>query len=79
MLLEVKQPKAALAEYQKTMAKEPNRFRALAGAAAAGRPGGRPGGLNQVLPAAGGDLSERRYARPPGIAGGAGGEVVGSS
>ena len=35
MLLELKQPKAALAEYQKTMAKEPNRFRALAGAAAA--------------------------------------------
>jgi tetratricopeptide (TPR) repeat protein len=35
MLLEVKQPKAALAEYQKTIAKEPNRFRALAGAATA--------------------------------------------
>ena len=34
MLLELKQPKEALAEYQKTMAKEPNRFRALAGAAA---------------------------------------------
>jgi hypothetical protein len=35
MLLELKQPKAALVEYQKTMAKEPNRFRAIAGAAAA--------------------------------------------
>jgi hypothetical protein len=35
MLLELKQPKAALAEYQKTIAKEPNRFRALAGAATA--------------------------------------------
>ena len=35
MLLELKQPKEALAEFQKTMAKEPNRFRALAGAAAA--------------------------------------------
>ena len=35
MLMELKQPKAALAEFQKTMAKEPNRFRALAGAAAA--------------------------------------------
>jgi hypothetical protein len=35
MLLELKQPKAALVEYQKTMAKEPNRFRALAGGAAA--------------------------------------------
>ncbi len=35
MLLELKQPKAALAEYKKTIAKEPNRFRALAGAAAA--------------------------------------------
>jgi hypothetical protein len=35
MLLELKQPKDALAAYQKTMAKEPNRFRAVAGAAAA--------------------------------------------
>ena len=35
MLLELQQPKAALVEYEKTMAKEPNRFRALAGAAAA--------------------------------------------
>src|SRR5262245_3566877 len=35
MLLQVKQPKAALAEFQKTMAKEPNRFRGIAGAAAA--------------------------------------------
>jgi tetratricopeptide (TPR) repeat protein len=35
MLLELKQPKEALAEYQKTMGKEPNRFRAVAGAAAA--------------------------------------------
>ncbi len=35
MLLEAGQPKAALAEFQKTMAKEPNRFRAIAGAATA--------------------------------------------
>jgi hypothetical protein len=35
MLLEMKQPKAALAEFRKTIAKEPNRFRALAGAATA--------------------------------------------
>jgi tetratricopeptide (TPR) repeat protein len=35
MLLEVKQAKAALVEFQKTMVKEPNRVRALAGAAAA--------------------------------------------
>jgi len=35
MLLEQKQPKAALAEFRKAMAKEPNRFRALAGAASA--------------------------------------------
>ena len=35
MLLQLKQPKAALAEFEKTMAKEPNRFRAVAGAAAA--------------------------------------------
>ena len=35
LLLELKQPKDALAAYRKTMAKEPNRFRAIAGAAAA--------------------------------------------
>jgi tetratricopeptide (TPR) repeat protein len=35
MLLQLKQPKEALAEFQKTMAKEPNRFRGIAGAAAA--------------------------------------------
>ena len=35
MLLELKQPKAALAEFRKTIAKEPNRFRGIAGAAAA--------------------------------------------
>jgi hypothetical protein len=35
MLLQVKQPKAALAEFEKVMVKEPNRFRAVAGAAAA--------------------------------------------
>ena len=35
MLLELKQPGAAMEEFRKTMAKEPNRFRALAGAAAA--------------------------------------------
>ena len=35
MLLELKQPGAALDEFKKTMAKEPNRFRALSGAAAA--------------------------------------------
>ena len=32
MLLELKEPKDALAEFEKTMAKEPNRFRAVAGA-----------------------------------------------
>ncbi len=32
MLLQLKRPKEALAEFQKTLAKEPNRFRALAGA-----------------------------------------------
>ena len=35
MLLQVKQPKAALTEFQKVMVKEPNRFRAIAGAASA--------------------------------------------
>ena len=43
MLLELKQPKDALAAFQKTMAKEPNRFRALVGAArAASEIGDRP-------------------------------------
>ena len=77
MLLELKQPKAALAEYQKTMAKEPNRFRALAGgAAAAAQAGDRAASLKyyqQLLTI----CSEGGHARPPGIAGGAGGEVVG--
>jgi tetratricopeptide (TPR) repeat protein len=35
MLLELKRPKDALVEFKKTMTKEPNRFRALAGSAAA--------------------------------------------
>jgi hypothetical protein len=35
MLLQLKQPKDALAEFKKTMTKEPNRFRGIAGAAAA--------------------------------------------
>ena len=35
MLLALKRPKEALAEFQKTIVKEPNRFRALAGAASA--------------------------------------------
>ena len=35
MLLQVKRPKDALAEFEKTMAKEPNRFRGVAGAMAA--------------------------------------------
>lgn len=43
MLLELKQPKAALAEFQKAMVKEPNRFRALAGAATAAAQSGDPG------------------------------------
>src|SRR5262249_8413864 len=35
MLLQVNRPAAALAEFRKTIAKEPNRFRGIAGAAAA--------------------------------------------
>ena len=42
MFLELKRPKEALAEFQKTIAKEPNRFRALAGAAAAATQAGDP-------------------------------------
>jgi hypothetical protein len=40
MLLQLKQPKDALVEFRKTMAKEPNRFRGLAGAAAAAEQAG---------------------------------------
>jgi len=42
MLLELKRPKDALAEFHKTMAKEPNRFRAIAGAARAAAQSGDP-------------------------------------
>jgi hypothetical protein len=35
MLLQMNRPKDALAEFQKTMTKEPNRFRGIAGAARA--------------------------------------------
>jgi hypothetical protein len=35
MLLELKRPREAAAEFQKTIAKEPNRLRAKKGAAAA--------------------------------------------
>jgi hypothetical protein len=46
MLLQLKRPKDALAEFEKTLAKEPNRFRALSGAmeaalASGNRAGGR--------------------------------------
>ena len=34
-LLQLKQPKPALAEFEATLAREPNRFRALSGAATA--------------------------------------------
>ena len=43
MLLELKQPTDALVAFQKTMAKEPNRFRAVAGAARAAADGGDAG------------------------------------
>jgi hypothetical protein len=42
MLLQLKRPKEALVEYRKTMAREPNRFRALAGAAEAATQAGDP-------------------------------------
>jgi hypothetical protein len=42
MLLQLDRPKDALAEFRKTMAKEPNRFRGLAGAAAAAEQAGDP-------------------------------------
>ncbi|MEO6238291.1 MAG: hypothetical protein ABIQ52_14935, partial [Vicinamibacterales bacterium] len=49
MLLELKQPKEALAAFQKTIAKEPNRFRAVAGAM-------------RAASAAGDDPAARKYA-----------------
>jgi hypothetical protein len=42
MLLQLKQPNDALVQFKKTMAKEPNRFRGLAGAAAAAEQSGDP-------------------------------------
>jgi len=47
MLVELQRPKEALAEFQKTMAKEPNRFRALAGAAAAAAQAGDRSGARK--------------------------------
>jgi hypothetical protein len=43
MLLELKQPEAALQAFQTTLQKEPNRYRALAGAAEADRQTLKPG------------------------------------
>jgi tetratricopeptide (TPR) repeat protein len=40
MLLQLKQPREALVEFRKTIAKEPNRFRGFAGAAAAAQQSG---------------------------------------
>ncbi len=51
MLLQLKQPKQALAEFEKTMTKEPNRFRGVAGAAAAARQSGDA------------DMARKLYAR----------------
>ena len=48
MLLDMKQPAAARAEFQKTMAKEPNRFRAIAGAAAAASQAGDLDGARRL-------------------------------
>ena len=42
MLLQLGRPRQALAEFRRTMAKEPNRFRSLAGAAAAAERSGHP-------------------------------------
>jgi hypothetical protein len=40
LLMELKQPREALAEYQKSLAKEPNRYRSLAGAMSAAQAAG---------------------------------------
>ncbi len=50
MLLQLNQPKQALAEFEKTLQKEPNRFRALYGAA-------------QAAESAGGTAASREYFR----------------
>jgi tetratricopeptide (TPR) repeat protein len=47
MLLELKQPQAALEAFQITLKKEPNRYRALAGAAEAERQTLKPGGRSK--------------------------------
>ena len=47
MLLDLQQPAAALAEFKKTMTKEPNRFRAVYGAAKAAELAGDRSGARQ--------------------------------
>jgi hypothetical protein len=47
MLIQLKRPKEAQVEFQKTMAKEPNRFRAVAGAAAAAAQAGDRAGARK--------------------------------
>ena len=58
MLLELKQPAAALKEYQAVMKKEPNRFRAIYGAASAASLAGDQATLADAVRAAADDLRE---------------------
>ena len=66
MLLQLKQPAEALKEFEATLKKEPNRFRALYGAAhAAALAGDRAEGARATTRAAE-DLRARRHAWPAG-------------
>ena len=69
MLLELKQPAAALKEFQATLKKEPNRFRAVYGAARSAELSWRPGDGPLVLRAARQNLRARRSAGTAGARG----------
>jgi tetratricopeptide (TPR) repeat protein len=62
MLLELKQPDAALKEYEASQSREPNRFRNYAGSARACGNDGRSGESGRLLPEAAGAREGRRHA-----------------
>ena len=71
MLLELKRPAEALKEFEATMAKEPNRFRGVYGAARAAVGAGDREKARAYSAKLDRDLSAGRRAPPPGTAGGA--------
>ena len=65
MLLELKQPAAALKEFEASQLREPNRFRDYAGAARAAEAAGERDKARQLLPEAGRAARETPTRRGP--------------